>query len=128
MKINLNASTREEYFEKFLTIVSALAPQLQRLTDLEMVLLAKFMALPEQFAFYPFSPKAKKLINSSLPKPYSTQNLSIKICSLIDKKYLVRDEDNFVDFAPQLKKMIKSSSLDVTLQHNPSSKKDIGST
>jgi len=122
MKINLQALTKEEYYEKFLQITSALSPPIRHLAPAEIEFLAKFMALPEQMHFYPFSPKAKKIVNATLPKPLSVQNMSIKICSLIDKEYLVRDEDNFVDYSPTLKQIIKSQSLDVNLQYRPTSK------
>lgn len=122
MKINLQAQTKEEYYEKFLQITSALSPPTAHLAPAEIELLAKFMALPEQMHFYPFSPKAKKIVNASLPRPLSTQNMSMKVCGLIDKKYLVRDEDNFVDYSPSLKQIIKSQTLDVNLQYRPTNK------
>jgi hypothetical protein len=125
MKINLLASTKEEYFEKFLTLTSALSPLEMQLSPLEVVLLAKFMALEAPYKYFPFSPRAKKEANSKLDKPYSTSNLSIKLCSLVDKKYLIRADDGFLDFSPAVKKMVQSETLDVILQLRPNSKEDV---
>ena len=122
MKINLHVSNREEYFEKFLLITSALAPSGAQLTSPEILLLSKFMALPESMHYYPFSPKAKKAVNSKLAKPLSIQSMSLRLCGLIDKKYLIRDDDNFINYSPQLKLALKSQSLDVNLQHRSSDK------
>ncbi len=124
MNINISAPTRIEYYEKFLTIVSALSPQPYQLSPLEAEILARFMDLPQSYRFYPFSPKARKMVNKSLPLPYSTQNLSIKICKLLDKRYLTKDEDNFLDFSPSIKQIIESKNLNVSLQHRPSNTKD----
>lgn len=82
------------------------------------------MALEEPFKHFPFSPRAKKKVNSSLPRPYSVSNLSIKLCSLVDKGYLIRADDGYLDFSRTVKEMIKSQTLNVSIQLRPNSKKD----
>jgi hypothetical protein len=43
------------------------------------------------------------------------QNLSLKVNSLISKGYLYRDEDNFIDYTPTIKKLLNTKEFNVTL-------------
>jgi hypothetical protein len=80
------------------------------------------MALPEKYRFYPFSSKARKLVSSMYPKPLSKQNLSLKITSMISKGILYRDEDNFIDYNPSIKKLLSNPEFNVTFTCRPTDK------
>lgn len=128
MNINISTLGKREYYEKFLRIVSALAPRDKQLTEAEILVLSLFMDLPESFKYHPFSPKARKLVVAQLPRQYTVQNMSIKICNIIDKGYLYRDEDNIVDYSPAMKEILNSKSLNVSLSYRSPDSKDSSST
>jgi len=98
------------------------------ISDAEADLLSRFMALPSTHRFYPFSYKARKIVSESYSPKISKQNLSQKVTSLLDKGYLYRDEDNFIDYNPVLKKMLELKEFNVTIVNRSTDKEDVTSS
>lgn len=113
-----------EFYKQIVSATSALAPPDCRLTDIEIDTLSHFLSLPKEHDFYPFSPKARKEIMKKYPGKITVQTLSSRIISIINKGYLVRDDDNFIDFSPSIKKLRHIDTFNVLLLYRPDSKTD----
>ena len=122
--IKINTDSKLGFFQKILAIVSALSPQEKQLSPNELDTLSRFLTLPRKYDYFPFTARARKEIYAQYEPPMSIQVLSSRVASLISKGYLVRDEDNFVDFAPQIKKIRALNSFDVKIQDNSSNRAD----
>lgn len=115
---------RFDFYRQIVSATSALAPPHARLTDLEIDTLAHFLSLPKSHDFYPFSPKARKEIMKKYPGKITVQLLSARITALIDKGYLFRDDDNFIDFSPSIKKLRHIDSFNVLILYRPDTAED----
>ncbi len=125
--LSLTSTTLLEYFSRVIAITSALAPLPNRLTDIEVQTLALFLSLPKEHEYYPFSPRARKLVTSLYDGKITIQLLSARLTSLIEKGYLVRDEDGFIDFAPQIRKLKNTTSFNALLSYKSASGADLES-
>jgi hypothetical protein len=112
------------FYKSAVSATAALAPPYAKLTDIEVDTLAHFLSLPKQHDFYPFSPKARKEVMRKYPGKITVQLLSSRITSLIDKGYLIRDDDNFVDFSPSIKKLRHIDTFNVLLLYRPDNNED----
>lgn len=117
--MNITASTTEDYYYRALKLISYGAPKGKNLLDSEAALLAKFLDLPPKERYYPFSTKARKMIAALYVPTVTKQALSQKITSMVNKGYLIRDEDNFIDFNPVIKKLLKHEDLRIDLLYRP---------
>lgn len=112
------------YYTRVLSLISALSPTTRQLTAVEVETLAHFLSLPPKFDYFPFTAQARKLIYAKYNPPLTVSMLSSRITSLISKGYLVRDEDNFVDFSPNIRKIRRTSSFHVEIQATTTIPKD----
>jgi hypothetical protein len=64
-------------------------------------------------------------VSESFTPSISKQNLSQKVTSLLEKGYLYRDEDNFIDYNPALKKMLDTKEFNVTIYNRSTDKEDV---
>ena len=112
------------YYQKVLAVISALSPADKQLSPLELDTLSRFLDLPPKYQHFPFTSHARRIIYNQYDPPLSISMLSSRVTSLIQKGYLVRDEDNFVDFAPIIKKLRNTKSLDVKIQDISSNRTD----
>jgi hypothetical protein len=115
MKMNVSSDNTKEFLFNTLRVIGLFSPEDKSISDTEADLLARFMALPDTHRFYPFSYKARKLVSESYTPKMTKQNLSLKVNSLISKGYLYRDEDNFIDYTPTIKKLLNIKEFNVTL-------------
>jgi hypothetical protein len=122
--IKINTDSKLAFFQKILAIVSALSPQEKQLSPNELDTLSRFLTLPRKYEYFPFTSRARKEIYTQYDPPMTVQILSSRVASLISKGYLVRDEDNFVDFAPQIKKLRALNTFDVKIQDNTPNRTD----
>lgn len=113
-----------EFYRAIVSATSALAPPHAKLTDIEVDTLSHFLSLPKQHDFYPFSPRARKEIMKRYPGKITVQLLSSRIASLIDKGYLIRDDDNFIDYSPSIKKLRHIDTFNVLILYRPDPSKD----
>lgn len=113
--MKVNSDNQQEFFYSALRVTGLFSPKEKSITDAEADLLSRFMALPSTHRFYPFSFKARKLVSESYSPKISKQNLSQKVTSLLEKGYLFRDEDNFIDYNPVLKKILDTKEFNVTI-------------
>ena len=114
--IKITTDSKLVFFQKILAVISALSPEDKQLSSSELDTLSRFLALPRQYDYFPFTAKARKEIYRQYTPNMSVQIVSARVTSLILKGYLVRDEDNFVDFSPQIKKLRTLNSFDVKIQ------------
>jgi hypothetical protein len=115
--IKIKTDSKLVFFQKTLSIISALSPIDKQLSPNELDTLSRFLALPSKYEYFPFTAKARKEVSHQYEVPISVQIMSSRVTSLIAKGYLIRDEDNFVDFAPQIKKIRDLNSFDVKIQN-----------
>ncbi len=115
MQTKVEISDRKSFYFTALKLINGLSPKENQILDSEAEVLSRFMALPLKHRFYPFSTLARRIVSKSFPEPLTKQNISLKIASLIDKKFLYRDEDNFVDYNPVLKQLLDSKEFNVTI-------------
>lgn len=83
---------KHEYYEKHLAIINAMLPQ--KMTEMEIKVLSRFMALEGDIAIHRFGPTARKVVKDSLG--ITTAGLSNYLGdkgSLIEKKFLVKNGD-----------------------------------
>lgn len=122
--IKILAEDQFSYYVKTLSIISALSPSKKQLSDLEIETLARFLSLPKKFDYFPFTALAKKIIYKEYTPPLSIAQLSTRVISLINKGYLVRDEDNFVDFSPHIKRLRRTNNFNAEIQIIPTNTED----
>lgn len=125
MKIIKSYSDREDFYAKVLELIGVFSPEHLKIAPSEITLLTKFMTLPKEHRYYPFSPKARRLVAAMFPKKLSKQNISIKINSLLEKGYLFRDEDGFINYNPTLVTLMNKDTFDAALICRPLNNKDI---
>lgn len=125
MRMKVNSDSKQEFFYSALKVTGLFSPKEKSISDAEADLLSRFMALPSTHRFYPFSYKARKLVSESYSPTISKQNLSQKVTALLEKGYLYRDEDNFIDYNPVLKKMLELKEFNVTIVNRSTDKEDV---
>ena len=129
MKVKIDRSNfdRRTVFSKLLEFISTLNPNSEhRLHDSEIALLVEFLMLPEKYKYYRFSAPAKTRLEKTALKELGWKltrtNLNNKIYSILDKGYLVRDEDGVIYFAKYLRSIVEQilddKTWELTLQFN----------
>lgn len=91
------------------------APPLSQLAPIVLEMLARFLALPKEHWYLPFNSRARKIVNAQYGGKISSALMSTRIGKMIDAKYVYRDEDNFLDFSPSLKKLRESSTFTINV-------------
>lgn len=105
MTINYRCSTLEVFLDKLLSFLSFIHSPL---TDTEVLILKTFLSLPPKYRYHRFSSAGRKAAIKSLQEKnikLSSANLNNRLYSLIDKKYLRRDEDNVIYVSDFLEKI-----------------------
>ena len=125
--ISLTSDSLVEFYTKVISVTSILAPIQNRLTDIEIRTLALFLSLPKEHEYYPFSAPARKIVTKLYDGSITIQLLSARLSSLIDKGYLVRDDDNFINFTPHIKKLRNIDTFNALLLYQPISGSNIQS-
>lgn len=106
MTINYEVRNTGEFLDKLLSLLSFLHTPL---TDMESLVLKSFLCLPPKFRYHRFSSSGRKAVIKSLAEvgvKLSPANLNNRLYSLIEKKYLRRDEDNVIYTAEFLEKIV----------------------
>jgi len=89
---------KHEYYETHLSIINCIIPE--KLTPMEVKVLAHFMSLEGDIAQYRFGPSAKKIVMEELNlKP---AGLSNHMRELFNKKAIKKNEDNRISIQPIL--------------------------
>lgn len=100
MTIKYPKVSEREFLEKYISILNVLLPEEQKLIPSEIELVIEFAILPEdKFQHQRFGSLAKNRVISAFKlvgKVYHKVNINNKLYSLIDKKFLYRDEDNVI--------------------------------
>lgn len=122
--INITTTSSLQYYQKVLSIISALSPLDKQLSSLEIDTLSRFLDLPPKFEHFPFTALARKEIYKQYTPNLTVSQLSARVSAMVAKGYVVRDEDNLLDFSPHIKKLRKTTFLDVKIQNNTSNRKD----
>src|SRR5688572_10048753 len=92
--------SKHEYYEKHLSIVNSMLPI--KMTEMEIKVLSRVMALEGDIAIHRFGPTARKVVKESLG--ITTAGLSNYLGekgSLIEKKFLMKNGD-MIDILPIL--------------------------
>lgn len=85
------------YYEMHLSIINPLLPS--QLTEMEIRVLSRFMALEGDIAIYRFGTTARKVVKENLG--LSTAGLSNYMGSLTEKKFLIKNGD-LIEIIPLL--------------------------
>lgn len=100
MTIKYPELSEKEFLSKYLQIVNVLLPEEQQLIPSEIELVIEFAILPEEkFKYQRFGSLAKNRVIEAFKlkdKIYSKVNINNKLYSLIDKKFIIRDEDSIM--------------------------------
>lgn len=81
--------SKYEYYEMHLSIISPFLPKV--LTNMEIKVLSRFMALEGDISVYRFGTTARKVVKENLG--LTTAGLSNYMGTLIEKKFLVKNGD-----------------------------------
>lgn len=119
MIINFKVADDGQFIDKLLSLLSFLHSPL---TDTEALILKTFLCLPPKFRYHRFSSIARKAVIRILSEQglrLTSANLNNRLYSLIDKKYLRRDEDKVIYTADFLEKILliynKNRSFNISL-------------
>ncbi len=109
--IKIPSGTKMEFFGHMLEVLNVLQPEKgKRITQTEKDVLIGFFLLDSQkFRYQRFSRLAKKKvieIFTSMGQKLTKENLNFKLYRLIDKGYLIRDEDNIVELKEYLNDLL----------------------
>lgn len=118
MTIKYPVKTERDFLYIYLSLYNALLPQEQQLTQSEIELIIGFALLPDsKFHYQRFSTLAKEHIIRD--NPHLTKiNINNKLYSLLDKKFLKRDEDSVIYMPQHLLTTLSSFKQDPNFQIN----------
>jgi hypothetical protein len=121
MVINYPPVSDRQFSLIFLKMLSLLSSA-KDITEAEAEVLSYFMVLPAKYKYFRFAPQARKLVISLFKednKDMSPANLNNKIHSLVNKGYIIRQEDNMLVILPSLLKAVdafkQTGKLDINL-------------
>jgi hypothetical protein len=109
MKIQLKMQNLRQGLTQLFDLLNSVNPKEEdKLTSTEIRVLVEFLLLPrKKFEYQRFSSVAKKRVIKSLQEhdgwTLSPENLNNKIYSMIEKKFLRRDEDQVIYLAKHIK-------------------------
>lgn len=123
MHINVNLEDTKSLLRTLLHVISELSPEKSKISSPEIDALVEFLHLPHEYKYLAFSLTGKRraLLALNMYRKMKPSRLNAIIYSLLDKKYLHRDIDGVITFAPSLASLRehvfnkKSFSLTVTL-------------
>lgn len=108
MNIKYPISTEKQFLYIYLTLYNALLPEAQRLVPSEVDMIIGFALLPnEKFQYQRFSTLAKDTLIRTYDQHLTKININNKIYSLLDKKFLKRDEDRVIYLPSHLLKALQ---------------------
>lgn len=125
MTIKYPISTEKQFLYIYLTLYNALLPEQQRLVPSEIDMMIGFALLPnDKFQYQRFSTLAKDTVIRYYDPHLTKININNKLYSLLDKKFLKRDEDKVIYLPPHFLKALQEyranpSSYQITIQFVP---------
>lgn len=98
MNLKFKDLTERNFLEKYLLIYNLSVSPEKRLVKSEMELVIAFALLPQKFEHSRFSSIAKSKVVEALTKdsPPTKASINCKIYDLIEKGFLIRDEDKVI--------------------------------
>ncbi|OQB03520.1 MAG: hypothetical protein BWY21_02156 [Parcubacteria group bacterium ADurb.Bin216] len=122
MTIKYPKLSEKEFLFRYLEIMNSLLPESQRLIPSEIELVIEFAILPEdRFQYQRFGSLAKnKVIESfsSQGRTFTKVNINNKLYSLLEKKFLVRDEDKIIYLPKHLLQALSAFRKDLLFNMN----------
>jgi hypothetical protein len=125
MKINIDKRnfSEKEIYSKILEFLSTLNPDPdKRLQDTEVKLLVEFLTLPEKYKYYRFATPSRTRVQKNAAADgwvISRTNLNNKLYKILEKGYLVRDEDSVIYLDPSVRsildKLANKEEVSITL-------------
>ena len=93
---------KEDYYKVHLSIINQILPlQFKRMTPKEIEFIADFLCLEgEEIEEYRFNPRAKKKVMARMQ--ITPAGMSNYIDNLVEKQFLIRDENNKIKIIPLL--------------------------
>ncbi len=100
MTIKYPELSEKDFLYKYLDIINILLPQEQQLIPSEIELVIEFAILPEEKFYYQrFGALARSKVIEAFKekgKVFTKVSINNKLYSLLDKKFLIRDEDSII--------------------------------
>jgi len=107
-----NFKSKPEYISKFLSIFNCILPEENHLTKTELLIFSEFLSLDDSYDKKRYSSKGINKVYSNLKERgfiISKQSIYTYIYSLIDKNFIIKQEDNYKKTNKIIEDLIKKN-------------------